>query len=178
MSWFRRTSYLSAFFLLSCTSQQKDTATGQNRFFDLTGYFQSQGEAFARKQAAIRKTIIKNGRSETKTLQIGDWEKEFSLFSNSDINKPAWVSSYETSRQGDTLMYRAIDPDMRTQLIQISGSEDSIGMIYIRNQEENALYKSEEELFYYPDSLYRIHKKQDVRFIGKNEYQIEGSLAK
>src|SRR5690606_35407912 len=102
--------------------------------------------------------------------------KEFSLFAGSDINKPAWTSSYETSHTGDTLIYRALDPNLRTQLIRIILSADSVRMVYIKNREKNALYKSVEELLFYPDSLYRIDKRQDVLFIGINEYRIEGHL--
>ena len=177
MSWFKRSTYFFAFFMVSCTGQQKDAAPAGKNYFDLAGYFKSQGENHAREKTAVRKTILKNGRSESKTLQIGDWEKEFSLFAGSDINKPAWTSSYETSENGDTVVYRAIDPTMRTQLIRIAKSGDAVGMIYIKNQEENTLYKSMEELHYFPDSLYRIEKKQDVRFIGVNEYRIEGRFA-
>src|SRR5690554_5546870 len=176
MCWFRRCAYLSVFFLLSCTGQREDTELIKKAYFDLAGYFKAHGEALSQKQAKIRKTIVKNGRSESKTLQIGDWEKELSLFVGSDINKPAWTPSYETTQEGDTLTYRALDPDLRTQLIRISGSGNAVAMVYIKNQEENALYKSEEELFYYPDSLYRIDKRQDVRVIGINEYRIEGRL--
>lgn len=176
MCWFRRTAYLSAFFLLSCGGQQEEAAPRPARYFDLAGYFTAQGEAFTKRNVTVSKTIVKNGLRESRTLNIGDWEKELSLFAGSDINKPAWASSYQTSQSGDTLIYRSLEPDMRTQLIEIVGAPDSVVMIYIRNQEENALYKSLEELRYYPDSLYRIDKKQDIRFIGINEYQIEGSF--
>jgi hypothetical protein len=176
MCWFKRTAYLSAFFLLACGGQQEASAPRPGKYFDLAGYFKAQGEAFTKRNVTVAKTIVKNGRSEGRTLNIADWGKELGLFAASDINKPAWASSYNTSQSGDTLIYRSLDPDMRTQLIEIVGSPDSVIMIYIRNQEENALYKSLEELRYYPDSLYRIEKKQDIRFIGINEYQIEGSF--
>jgi hypothetical protein len=48
--------------------------------------------------------------------------------------------------------------------------------LMVFNVINNSLFQTREKLTYYPDSLYRIQRKQHVRFLGTNDYLIEGKL--
>jgi hypothetical protein len=43
-----------------------------------------------RQNPTVNKTVAHNGAAESKKLQIANWAKELNLFTESDINKPAW----------------------------------------------------------------------------------------
>ena len=116
------------------------------------------------------------GEKEAKTITIKDWQKELSLFIESDINKPAWTSSYAVTHDGDDIVYTSVDEDLRTKKIIVEKKGDDIESITIHNEVMNQLYQSQEKLYYSPDSLYRIEKVQDIRVIGTNHYLITGQF--
>lgn len=148
-----------------------------NVYFDIKGFFEEEAQRLAKDTNLIQKEISRNGgEKERKSLVIKDWLKEFSLFIESDINKPAWTSSYGVSHKGDTITYTSNDPELRTKKISIVKNDEIVKSITIYNEVENKLYKSLEELYYSPDSIYRIEKLQDVRVIGANRYLITGSF--
>lgn len=118
-----------------------------------------------------------NSETESKRLQIDNWEKELELFWKADINKPAWKESYQISLIGSTISYLAIDSALKTRKIRIE--QDSNGKpshIYILNEVSNELYSSTEELDYFHDSLYSIKKTQKILFLGESNYLIRGSI--
>jgi len=170
---------LILFFFYSCSDNNKNSKpeSGALTYFDIKGYFQAEAKRLSKKKSLVYKEILKNDQKEAKKIQINNWDKEFSLFIESDINKPSWVSSYSVNKNNDTLVYKALDPDLRTKEIKILKKAEKLLLISIKNEAANKLYKSEEELYYFPDSLYKIIKTQEVRIIGKNHYQISGEFA-
>lgn len=168
---------LLVFAVYSGCKRQETTIRSENVYFDLKGYFTKEAYRLDSMKSKVRKTVIKNNESETLQLQVRDWKNELTLFSESDINKPAWADSYRIDSAGRILEYHAKNPDLRTRNIRIKrGENNSITSIYIKNTAHNLLYESEEDLFYIPDSVYRVEKTQTVRFIGTNHYQITGTV--
>ncbi|RCH56499.1 hypothetical protein DJ568_01175 [Mucilaginibacter hurinus] len=147
-------------------------------FFDLKGFFEADSSRLTRLNPLVNKTAKHNGKTETKRVHIKNWGEELALFINSDINKPAWKSSYATVENDTIVHYKAIEPELKTREIVIKKLGKKIMSIGITNHTENFLYTNTEKLIYYPDSLYRINKTQQVRLIGKNVYVIEGRLAR
>jgi len=167
--------YLILFLLGSC-SQVENTDSMNLTYFDIKGYFLNEASRLAPKKLSVLKEVSKNEQKEEKLILIEDWQKEFDLFIESDINKPSWTSSYKVEVRGDTIFYQALDPDLRTRKIQIIKHNNKIKAISIKNESLNKLYKSYEYLSYYPDSIYIIEKEQRVRFLGENKYKIAGSF--
>src|SRR5690606_32402688 len=145
-------------------------------YFDIKGYFEQEANRLSQKKPLVYKEILKNAKKEAKDIHVNDWKKEFSLFIESDINKPSWISSYSVKKNKDTLVYSALDPELRTKEIKILKKADKLMFLSIKNEAINKLYKSEEKLFYFPDSVYKIIKNQRVRIIGVNHYQITGKF--
>jgi len=157
--------------------RQETTIGSKDIYFDLKGYFAEEAHRMDRLKPEIRKIVKKNNESETLQLRVRDWKNEFTLFSESDINKPAWADSYQIDSSGRIVEYQAMSPDLRTRNIRIErGENNTITGIYIKNTARNLLYESEEDLFYIPDSVYRVEKTQTVRLIGTNHYQITGTV--
>lgn len=157
--------------------RQETTIGSKEIYFDLKGYFTKEAHRMDSLKPEIRKIVEKNNESETLQLRVSGWKNELTLFSESDINKPAWADSYRIDSAGRILEYQARSSDLRTRNIRIErGENNTITGIYIKNTARNLLYESEEDLFYIPDSVYRVEKTQTVRFIGTNHYRITGSV--
>ncbi|WP_207532270.1 hypothetical protein [Desertivirga arenae] len=161
--------------LTGCTNKQE--ATEVKSYFDLSGFFSSESASLQNKHATVIKTVLQNGRAEQKTIGNINWETEFELFSSSDINKPAWNKSYRVLHTAHGTEYIALDNKLRTRRIRIEKAQRGKAKhIYIRNEVNNMLYSTTEELHYYPDSLYEIRKTQHVIILGNNTYKISGLL--
>jgi hypothetical protein len=123
------------------------------------------------------KTVTHNGVTESKKVKIDNWMRELSLFSESDINKPAWRDSYKIQQTDHTLIYMATDTTLKTREIIINKKQDGqVQYIAIYNYTKNLLYDTREKLTYMPDSIYKIEKTQHVKLLGTNKYVIVGSL--
>jgi hypothetical protein len=172
------TALLFSFLFLTCTTDQ-NTANSSKPYFDLKTYFKNEAQRLQQKKHAVIKTVTKNDLHESRTTTIGNWENELGLFSDADINKPAWKDEYEVKQMGDEIQYLAKNSKLKTKAININKSETGkIIHIFILNEVNNYLYSSREELHYFPDSLYSIRKKQKIQIIGSNDYAVSGRIMK
>jgi hypothetical protein len=162
-------------YLPSCKPENVETGA-QTKFFDLKGFFRTDTALLRKLDPLVTKSVTHNGVTETKKVKIDDWGAELSLFSQSDINKPAWRESYNIESNGTSIIYRAKSFDLRTQLIVINKNGDKIKWMMIYNSTKNVLYQTNEKLSYFPDSLYIIEKYQKVRLLGANNYLIKGRI--
>ena len=160
----------------SCKPDIKETGATA-KYFDLKEYFKSDLARLNKIPQPILKTVTHNGVTESKKVKIDNWERELSLFSESDINKPAWRDSYTIQQTDHTLIYMAMDPKLKTREIIVNKKPDG-GVLYIAiyNYTKNLLYSTQEKLTYVPDSIYKIEKTQHVRLLGNNKYVITGSF--
>ena len=168
-------TFFIALLIFSGCSEPKKKKT--RSYEDLKGFFDSEAQRLTTADPEIKKTVARNDNSETRLIRNIDWNIELSLFAESDINKPAWQSSYKIINQAGKTVYRATEPDLKTR--EISINKDPLGKITkvrIINHTKNLLYSSEEQLLYIPDSLYQISKQQHVVVIGENRYFINGVL--
>lgn len=175
MSWFRKiVPIIAVLWLAGCKSEKAPDV--KMTYFDIRGFFAAESARLGEENPLIKKTVTDNGTSESKAVNIPNWQNELSLFFESDINKPSWKNSYQIEDNGTTVIYTAIDPDVRTRkliITKLPGGQ--IKHIEISNKTTNVLYTSEEHLNYYPDSLYRIDKFQDVKILGSHHYTIKGN---
>jgi len=162
----------------SCSNSPTQNEVQTLSYFDIKGYFEGEVGKLDNENPVVYKEVIKNTQSEAKKVSINDWNKELSLFIESDINKPSWRNSYSSEKSNDTVVYKALSDDLRTREVRVVSTGDKVHSIFIENSAANELYESNEKLSYFPDSLYRIVKKQQVRIIGANNYEIVGKLKK
>lgn len=161
--------------LPACKPDIKETGAALT-YFDLKGYFKNNAAQLNLHNRPVFKTVIHNGITESRKVQIDNWDRELSLFSGSDINKPAWKDSYQVKATADSLIYTAKYPELETRAIIINRDGNKIKGILILNHTKNLLYETKEKLTYLPDSMYRIEKSQQVRLMGSNRYDIKGVL--
>jgi len=169
--------------LLSIASCKKDSGAGADtmKFFDVKGYFSKEAARLSKLNPEINKTAVYNKQPETQTVHITNWANELSMFSESDINKPAWRASYDMQSSNGFIIYKAKDPTLKTQDIVIKKDGSKIRWIFIYNHVKRTifnvmLYETKETLSYFPDSLYQIQKRQSTRVLGINTYNIKGKF--
>lgn len=162
--------------LVSCRPDIK--ADASQKYFDVKGYFTASAARLAKLNPTVTKMVDHNRVNETKTVKIANWQQELDLFIASDINKPAWRNSYTVTADDSVTIYRSTDKTLKTYQIMIKRDKQKIKWILIFNYTKNILYSNTEQLTYYPDSVYKIDKVQQVRLIGRNVYQVHGVINK
>jgi len=180
MYWYKRSLLLISSFILllgiaSC-KRDSNAAADTKTFFDIKGYFEADSARLTKENPLVTKTVIHNQASETQKVHISDWGAELNLFTQSDINRPAWQSSYDVSNSENIAIYMAKDPNLKTQKVVVKTENGRLKWIMIVNHTKNILYENTEKLSYFPDSLYVIAKKQRVRVLGTDTYRISGLL--
>lgn len=162
--------------LAACRPDVHESA-GNKRYFDLKAFINADSSKLSKAKVTVTKTVTHNNRNkQTKRLAIKNWGQELALFAASDINKPAWRDSYKITKQGDSVVYTAMLPELFTRRISIQNTNGKVLKIDITNATQNLLYKTTEHLIYYPDSLYVINKEQKVKLMGSNNYLISGKI--
>lgn len=159
--------------LQSCKPDIKESNANM-KYFDIKGFFRSDSARLTKLNKPIFKSVKHNGVVESKKVTIKNWGTELSLFSESDINKPAWRNSYRITTDSNIIIYQALVPGLKTREILIKKTGGKVKYIMIINSTKNILYSTLEKLSYFPDSLYLIQKSQTVRVLGKNNYDIAG----
>jgi len=167
--------YLVPAVLTGCRSDGKGSGNAV-KYFDIKGYFTAETARLDKAHKPVSKTISHNGVTETKKVNIDNWGQELDSFTGGDINKPAWKNSYITSTGDGITLYKAIEPGLKVREIIVKRDADKIKWIVIYTKTENILYKNVEKLSYYPDSLYQIVKRQHVKLMGNNNYEITGVI--
>lgn len=169
-------SIISILLLSACAGDPGRKEKREIYFFDLRGFFEKEAERLNAANKTVPKMVSRNNVTEKKRVQL-NWSRELELFTESDINKPAWKSSYRIRTGKDITEYIATDSNLKTRSVLIEkDGKGKIRHIQIINKTSNFLYTSTENLNYYPDSVYSIEKTQSVRLMGSNHYIISAPL--
>jgi hypothetical protein len=158
--------------------QQKEISKKQIEYVDLRGYFNAEANRLNAQKLTFTKTVCINRKKESKLLNKSiDWEKELSVFKEADINKPAFKGMYQIRTLPNKTIYTTLSKNASVKRIEIDfgNTKKPIG-IRIFQLTKNMIYQSTDTLSYYPDSVYSIHKKQEVRVLGTTFYTIDGKF--
>ncbi|MFK8103604.1 MAG: hypothetical protein AB8G15_13815 [Saprospiraceae bacterium] len=153
------------------------TIKEQDRFFDLKGFFEAEASRLSG-LGKVRKTTKIDGLEETKDLAI-DIAAELKIFAGSDINRVAWLDSYQVdSLRGEDnslrkLSYLALEEDLRTQHLQIYFSKNAVDSITILNKTSTAIADSQQRIRYVPQVGYAIQSEQDISFASKHALEVQ-----
>ena len=79
--------------LLGCGSAEKSVQ--KNTYFAWSAFLKQQINGFAQSNQRVHKTVVMDGKKEVKIVSNVDWEKEFALYLEADLNKPAYEKSYD-----------------------------------------------------------------------------------
>jgi len=173
---------LTSFILfLSSSCQPPSSNLSQNIYFNLPKYFDEQVKHLQNDSLSVMKTSEVNGNTDEHQMDWTDWKREFTLFYASDISKSSFAGKYKVdsvqlNSSHKKISYVATDSSLRTKLLEISYSNDSLKEIHIINHTGNFLSTTDEELYYEPLKSYIIKSSVRNRFFGVNEFSILGQI--
>jgi hypothetical protein len=169
----------SLVFILGCADNNQSSQKVENLvFFDLKGYFQSEIKDLKNVRNITKITEV-NGQKETLKLDSIDFESDLKIFSNADINKPAWSDKYSIdSIKNDAghlskLNYKALDPELKIDQLELTFENDEVSKVFVSKSLSSAISKVNEKLVYNPKSGYVIERDQEITISGRNDFKVE-----
>ncbi len=162
---------LMVFTISSCQNDNTsatDAVKPQAAFFDLKAYFQQEEERLS-SLAQIRKQTQVGEEQEVQTIDQPDLKAELDIFTQSDINKIAWLDKYQVDTtwyqvgQMKQLTYQAIDEKLKTKRLHIDFQPDGqVIQIDILRSNTSLIASLEQRLNYRPQEGYRIESRQQT----------------
>lgn len=158
-------------FLWSCN--QPSVIQNTNRYFDLVAFFKSRNNILSKSDLLVEKKVYVNGSEEIVRLPASSikWEKEFLLFSQCDLNKPALLDAYEIEVMDNgaqqIMTYRLVKGNAPVSRVKIlHRNKPELTEMEIKIRQRSLMNIQETELWYSPRG-YAVRKKTTPRFWGK-----------
>lgn len=162
----KNTSILLVLFILAalagCTNETSSKAP--KKYFDLDGFIKAQIAVLEKSKPTIKKLAEVNDKSETISTKNINWQHELELFLQADINKQAYLLSYDSLMTESTVTYtlkKGEKSPVKTLSISYYDSQLPSRVVATMNT-SNYLYDSEKNV-----SLHLVNGKL-------KSYQIEG----
>lgn len=169
----KRYAFLILLSLVACNNPEYK-ATGKGEYFAVKTYFQQEAARLQRLNPEIKKTVVVNGKAETKKLKIKAWTKEFASFIDADINKRAWTGEFKKEETDSVEKYQSDNEKVPVKSLTIYKKDRQISGVVIVVKNENYLYTSTDTLSYFPGKNYEVKKSQQIKLMNKKEYRITG----
>jgi len=163
-------------FFGSCTKK-----TADKKFFDVPGYFENEIKSIKNYSSTITKLAVYNADTSYEELNVKDvnWEKEFAIFLETDINKPNYYANMTTVSEnfGHRITYQATSDKLKIQKVVVEYRPDTNRMVEISIHKNNLISVTEIHAIYIPDSLYSISGEQKIKNLGdKNTFFVKGEF--
>jgi hypothetical protein len=136
---------LISLLLISC-NQEKEILN--KKYFDLKGFSESLILRLENQKPEVLKTWQIGKQKETKTTKDIEWAKELSLFVEADLNKSAFVNSYEVSENQNIINYKLKKSEslpVKMMTIETLTENDS-KQISVETSSSNYLFKNSSEI--------------------------------
>ncbi len=153
--------------IFSGCASSPEVAQPELSFFSLQNFFKAEINRLNAEKPEVEKRIELNGQSESLKTSDIDWNKELSFFLESDINKPAWLHSYEvdtvTKNNQREISYKALEDKLlvRTLTLLFSDKAKNPHTIKIKRSTKNLFYTSDMDLMY-STQQYEISSKSQT----------------
>ncbi|MEY4540060.1 MAG: hypothetical protein RLZZ306_1817 [Bacteroidota bacterium] len=147
--------------LMSCNSESKTEKT--DKYFDLKGLLEKQIETLNTQKPLVQKSLMMADSSENQQVKTINWAKELELFMQADLNKPAFVKSYQVDSSSMGVKYVLKDNEkLPVKYLKVNRiGENGINIEALVNT-NNYLYETERRL------------KLSVKNNELTDYQIDG----
>jgi hypothetical protein len=147
--------------LSACSEEVSENQV--KKYFDLKGLIEKQIKTLNTQKPTVEKSIIIADSSENQSVKTIDWAKELELFMQADLNKPAFIQSYQVDSSSMGVKYTLKETEkLLVKYLNISRKgEDGISIEALINN-NNYLYATER------------HLKLSIKNSQLIDYQIEG----
>jgi len=171
------------FILFGCQNQGKNYI---GKYFDLKGFIQLEADRLNKENAAVVKEVSINEEIEKKKMGNVDWEKELEVFSEADINQPAFEGQYRVdtafiNRSKGTfseINYSTSNTDLKTQSIKLYflRNTDHVYKLEISRNVQNFLNDKKRTLEYISGHSFRIEQYQKIILMKPKKTIISGKI--
>lgn len=163
-------------FLISCTEQ-----ITEKKFFDVPDYMEKQIKLIRNNTSTIAKLAVYNGDTSLHKLNVRDvnWEKEFAIFLETDINKPIYYANMTiiSDDSNHKTTYLAKSNQLKIQKVQVEYYPNKRSMVKIEINKNNLISVTKIQALYISDSLYTISGEQQIKNLGdRNTFFVKGEL--
>jgi hypothetical protein len=160
--------------LIACNNPEHKAGDAKVQYFALKSYFQKEAARLQRLNPIVNKTVVANGKAETKHLKLRSWTRELSSFIDADINKRAWAGEFVKTVNDSTETYLSKNEKVPVKKVTIYRTEKQVSGVEIIIKNANYLYTSTDTLSYYPNKRYEVRKTQQIKLMSKKQYRIAG----
>ena len=170
---------LFALMLTSCSDENVKVL--HQHYFNLADFFRKEAAVLQKQNFKMQKQIIKDRVKEMKTFDQLIWQKELKPFADCDINKPAWINSYQTdttySSGGNMFIsYKAKEETLPVRSIVLTINNSKIEEIIIHKERHNFYYQSNDVYIYRTMKGFEISGSQNARLQEKTTYHINAEF--
>lgn len=170
----KKYAFLALLALSACSDPQYRREDVKPEYFNLKSYFQKEASRLQATNPTVNKTVVANGKAETKHMKIRSWEKELSSFIDADINKRAWAGEFAKQLKDSSEIYASNNDKVPVKRLTIFRSNKQISGVEVIIENHNYLYTSTDTLSYYPNKCYEVRKTQQIKLMSKKQYRITG----
>lgn len=163
-------------FFISCSNSTSNHEKEHSLEFDLPSFFNREVKLLNSAKPIVKKTVEKDGISESKELTIADWERELANFLSVDLNKPAYQGYVKKDSFQNNVMYTIANSTLDLTSVQIMYKSNKPISFIIKKSSKNLLYQTDEILKYNKGIGYSIDKTQKVKGLNKQHYKISGII--
>jgi hypothetical protein len=166
--------------LLGCGSAEKPMQN--NTYFAWSAFLKHQMNGYAKSNQRVHKTVVLDGKKEVKIVSNLDWEKEFALYLEADLNKLAYEKSYDNLSEPGFYWYSLKKDEnlpVKKMIIHLD-AEERPTKVEIEMAQKNFLFETRKKLFMsFSDGkiqTYYIEGMQQFFLAQPTNYKILGVL--
>ncbi|RAI94793.1 hypothetical protein [Algoriphagus yeomjeoni] len=174
--------FLAVFGLFSCVGEIS-TAIEEDPYFDLKGFVEENIQKLDSVEVTKVSQIQEEENEVSVVYSIQDWEEEFSVFKEADINKASMLQSYKTSISDDLLTHEALPKSKeKVKYIKVTYENDAVSSVSIKIADDNLFYSTTTLASIYIDTStklidrYSIETSQKIWFLDENDMKIKGTI--
>ena len=110
----------------SCSTAPSDSPASPrtSKFFDLTGYMQSEAQRLNLNGTKVEKILSVNDQTDTIYPTEFNFQSQLAIFEKANINKIAWEDLYTIDSTIDYIRYTAQEPSLEVKTLQINKDEN------------------------------------------------------
>jgi hypothetical protein len=173
---------LIPFIWMTSACTEESAPAQKELYFPLASYISQEISAMQKHPPRVHKTMILDGEKEVKVISDMDWEKEWALFIESDLNKPAFDKSYDNlSDDGFHWYSLKIGENLPVKKLKIQlDALERPASIEIEMSQTNFLFETRKKMHMnFVDGkvqTYSIDGMQQMRWGSPTHYQLLGVL--
>jgi len=174
--------FLAVFGLSSCVEEGASTLD-MTPYFDLKGFIKEKIQEVDSVKVSKQSAIQGIEKQTTLVYSIKNWQEEFDVFTEADINKASSFQSYKTTSSDEMLTHELLPNSKgKVKYIKVAYAGKEVSSISIKIADENLFYTTSTLAELYINNTtnlidhYSIHTTQKIWFMDANDMRIQGEL--